>query len=179
MNFIYSLIFWTVCFLITTLFKASGIEMNPNWVETLLVFQIIFTSVFFIFSVVAFFYTTSEYQNFHMIKNSIKKYRKDLIQKQEKYETLKSYYEKHLAESYPNLEREIFGKIAESQPKELIALFQSYPELKSSTVLTNMMDKITNLIDKIYLTKQSISYEEERIDNIETNPWLIIKPKNI
>lgn len=171
MNFIYSLVFWVMCFLVTTLFK----HLNADWIEAMFVLQIIFIIVFFVFTVVAFFYTASERHTARMVKNTIKKYEKDISQQEEKYEKLKEYYEHHLAENYPNMEREVFGKIAESQPKELIALFQAYPELQTSTVLTNMMDKITQLMGKIYDLKENINYCEERLDNIRTNPWLIIK----
>jgi len=175
MNFIYSFIFWAVCFGITSIFKVSSIDMSANTITTLFVFQILFATVLFIFLIVAFFYAMSERASAITIKNQIHRYNKEVTLAEEKYDKLKDYYEKHLAENYPNMEREIFGKIAESQPKELIALFQSYPELQTSTVLTDMMKQVTNLVDSIYSKKYEIERNEERLSNIRTDPWLLVK----
>ena len=80
-------------------------------------------------------------------------------------------YQKYLAEQYPALEKEIFSNIASNQPKELVALLQAYPELKSSVVLNNMMDKITSLVSNIYEAKRSLAYEEEHLANMRINRW--------
>ena len=173
MNFIYSIIFWAICFAGVSIPRFFTLSDDAD--TTFLVLQIIFAAVAFIFGVVAFFYNMDWRRAIIHKKNAIKRYERDKATDTTKYETLKAYYEKHLSENYPNMEKEIFGKIADSQPKELVALFQAYPELQTSKVLTDMMKNITNLVTAIHSNDDQISSIQEDVDNIKEDPWLLFK----
>jgi len=41
--------------------------------------------------------------------------------------------------------------------------------------LTDMMKQVTNLVDSIYSKKYEIERNEERLSNIRTDPWLLVK----
>jgi len=175
MNFIISLVFWTILFLIST--TAKSFSHNGDWIIAWTVFQVISTVTFSIFVIVAVFYHMSFFRESVRISNRIKKLTKRVSLNEEKYKELSSYYQKYLADEYPKLEKEIFDKISDSKPKELVALLQNYPELKTSIGLATMIEKTSELVEDIYETKKNIDNEIEELDNILTDPWLIWKPK--
>lgn len=175
MFYIYSIIL----FFLASIGCAIGKHFapTPDWQTAALVFQIIFTATYVIFFISGFFHHMN---HFHGIKRSIndyRRYKKDVVQKQEKLEDLKKYYEDYLAKLYPEIEKEIFKKIADNQPKELVALFQQYPDLKSSVVLKKLTKKVTELYNQVYSAKESVNWRVAEIQNSQSNPWILWTPK--
>ena len=176
MNFIFSLVLWGFIFLVSTVVKSFTFPGSDGRIACT-VFQIIPSAIAFIFIIVAVFYHMAWSREAQKKVNRIKRYKKEADLNKDMYEELRDYYQKYLAEEYPQMERDIFLKIAESQPKELVALLQSYPELKTSTVFMSMIKQTTELVEKIYEKHKHIEQEIEELENIKSDPWLIWKPK--
>jgi hypothetical protein len=153
------------------------IAPTEDWQTAALVFQIIFTAVYIIFFISGFFHHLNHFHGMKRSLNEYKRNKKDLANKQEKLEDLKKYYEDYLAKLYPEIEKEIFNKIADNQPKELVALFQQYPDLKSSVVLKKLTKKVTELYKEVYSSKESVNWRISEIQNSQTNPWILWTPK--
>jgi hypothetical protein len=171
MNFIYTLVFFALLFIGVFLGKTF---VDPTATDTYLFFvvmQWIIGIVSGIFAIVGFFVNMSGRQSYLELKNSYARQESNVRLAEEQYNNLQEKYQKYLAEQYPALEKEIFSNIASNQPKELVALLQAYPELKSSVVLNNMMDKITTLVSNIYEAKRNLAYEEEQLANMRINRW--------
>lgn len=176
MNFIITLALWGFIFLVSTVTKSFTTPGSDGYIACI-VFQIAPSAMAFIFIIVAMFYHMSWFREAQKKVNCIKRYKREADLNNEMYEKLRDYYQKYLAEQYPQMEKDIFLKIAESQPKELVALLQSYPELKTSTVFMSMIKQTTELVEKIYEKYKHIEQEIEDLENIKTDPWLIWKPK--
>ncbi|MDD5649064.1 MAG: hypothetical protein PHF86_01415 [Candidatus Nanoarchaeia archaeon] len=174
MNFIISLVLWAILFLSSAGLKSIS---TGDWKCAFLVFQVIFSITFFIFFIVAIFYQLDWIGASKRIKNSYERQKKALILYEAKNIELKTYYEKYLGNNYPNFEKDIFIKIAENQPKEIMALFQAYPELKSSLTITDLIKNITGLVGEICEIKNNINHDVEKLENIKTDSWLIWKPQ--
>ncbi len=71
---------------------------------------------------------------------------------------------------YVDLEKEIFKNIS---LENISSYFVSYPELKSSDVITGLMEQITRSESAIYSEETSVEYVHTRIRIARTNPWLI------
>jgi hypothetical protein len=175
MFYIYSIILFFLASIGCIFLKH--IAPTEDWRTAALVFQIIFTATYIIFFISGFFHHLN---HFHGLKRSLNEFRrskKDLVQQQEKLDDLKKYYEEYLAKLYPEIEKEIFNKIADNQPKELVALFQQYPDLKSSVVLKKLTKKVTELYNKLYSSKESFNWRISEIQNSQCNPWILWNPK--
>lgn len=171
MFYIYSILL----FFLASLGCLAGKQIAPtdNWESAALVFQIIFTTVSVIFFIAGFFHQLT---HTHELKRSVIEYRrckKEIAQEEEKLGHLKKYYEDYLAKLYPEMERDIFSKIAENQPKELAALFQQYPDLKASVVLKKLTKQVAALYNNLYDAKRSFDYRVQHIQNSKTNPWIL------
>jgi len=94
---------------------------------------------------------------------------------QEKHDELKKFYEKQVLEVYPNFEKNLLESLGPGKNADLVALFQQYPELQSSKLLRQMVDKITNLVDRIYSDKNSLERTFKQIRIYQTNSWIIFK----
>jgi hypothetical protein len=175
MNFIISLAFWAVLFLVATVSKSFA--NGEDWVIMWTAMQVITTIVAVIFIIVAVFFHMSLFRESVRIVNRINKLKKRVVLNEEKYSILSAYYQKYLADEYPKLEKEIFNRISDSKPTELVALLQNYPELKTSIGFGDMIKRTSELVEDIYETKKYVDNELEDLDNILTNPWLIWKPK--
>lgn len=175
MFYIYSMIL----FFLASIGCAIGKHLapTPDWQTAALVFQIIFTATYIIFFISGFFHHMTSYKNFLENLNEIRNSQKTIIQKKEKLDALQKYYEEYLAKIYPDIEKDIFNKIAENQPKELVALFQQYPDLKSSVVLKKLTKKVTTLYNDLYSSKSSLNWELKKIQDFKINPWLLWMPK--
>lgn len=175
MNFIISLVVWVFIFLAATLFKNfSHVE---DWIYFWTAIQILSAITFSGFLIVAVFYHMRVFRESVKITNKIKKLKNKVVLREQKYKELSEFYEKYLAKEYPNIEKDIFNKISENKPNELMALLQNYPELKTYIGFGDMVNRISELVKDIYETKEYINAQIEDIDNILTNPWLIWKPK--
>jgi hypothetical protein len=174
MNFIISLVMWALLFIVSMI---SGNFAQGDWKVFLVGLQVVFAGVFFIFFLVMIFYQMSGLGQANRIRNAYFTHQKKITLHQQKYKELKEYYEKYLATNYPELEKEIFNKITESQPKELTVLLQSYPELKTSLVFSELMKGITSLVDRIYSCRMEADAEIEKLENIKIDSWMIFKPK--
>lgn len=168
MNFIYSLFFWILTFVGVTAIRHFSV--NPSSQDALLVLQWINGLVFLGFLITCIFYQMSKKQELLRIKNAIKRLNKQKTIKTKRYNELKGLYEKYLAEQYPNIEKEIFSKLAE-KPEDLTILLQTFPELKSSNTLSDLIDKSTSLIKSIYDQESRIEYKTEEFNNIKDDSW--------
>jgi len=176
MNFIFTLVLWVLLYLGCTV--AKSFVSNQDWLTAFLTGQVVMAFTFIITFITGFFYQINVRKQAKELANKIKKLGKEVVLYEKKYDELKVYYKKYLAEDYPKLERELFEKISENNPKELIALLQSYPELKTSLVFNNMIDRIDKSIQQIINCKLNIDDKVEYLDNIKCDSWLLLKPHN-
>jgi len=170
MNFIYTLVFFALIF-IGVFFGKTFVDPTLDAYAFFEDLQWIIGVISGIFAIVGFFVNMSGRQSYLALKNNYARQESNVKLAEEEYNNLQEKYQKYLAEQYPALEKEIFSNIASNQSKELVALLQAYPELKSSVVLNNMMDKITFLVSNIYDAKRNLTYVEEKLANRRINRW--------
>jgi hypothetical protein len=175
MFYIYSIIFFVLASL--GCIVGKHIAPTPDWQTAALVFQIIFTAVYIIFFITGFFHHMNHIQQMNKSINDYKRCKKEVNNKQQKLDDLKKYYEEYLAKLYPEIEKEVFNKIADNQPKELVALFQQYPDLKSSVVLKKLTKKVTELYNQVYSAKENTNWRITELQNSQMNPWILWTPK--
>ena len=101
---------------------------------------------------------------------NVKKFRKIEAIYQTKAEMLTTEFVKHLAETYPEHEKEIYDKIS---PDNVYLYFVKYPELRSSETIVALVDRINKLQSDVY--EQQIKAEEtlQKIRFRPKNPWLL------
>ena len=174
MYFIVSFLLWGILFLTATISKTFTTTGSDAELACF-VFQVITAVIFVIFFCVSVFYNMTWFREAKRIGNNIERLKKEVVLREAIHKELSEYYKKYLAEEYPQLERDVFLKIAESQPKELVSLLQTYPELKTSVVLKDMITQTTELVEKIYHKKQKTEEQIECLENIKCDPWLILK----
>jgi hypothetical protein len=78
---------------------------------------------------------------------------------------------------FPKFEERILKSLSPGNNKDLIALFQKYPELKSSKHLAKLVDDVSRLVRDIYAEKESLEYIKKKIRTYYANPWFVVKLK--
>jgi len=135
--------------------------------------------VLFGFSCAVFFGTIiSQFVLTGIVKENIAKVKTDqrkIAIAEEKHKQLNEFYEKQILEVYPDFERKLLESIGPGKNTDLLALFQQYPELQSSKLLRQMVDKITSLVSSIYDRKENLERTLESIRMYQTNSWMIFK----
>lgn len=126
---------------------------------------------------ILFFGSLHSIQEFKEKMNEIDCIRKKLSIHVNKLEYMKKYYEDYLMKLTPAHENEIFEKIVKNRPGELTALFETYPELKSSVVVGKLMDDLKKYIEEKYQYETQIAYELSTLHNMKNNPWHINLPE--
>lgn len=96
---------------------------------------------------------------------------------EKKKDELMSYMEEQVLNVFPKFEERVIQSVAPGSNKDLLALFQKYPELKSSKHLAKLVDDVTQLVDGIYSDKRSMEYTKEKIRLYLVNPWFPMKVK--
>jgi hypothetical protein len=83
----------------------------------------------------------------------------------------------NLGNKYPELEKQIFKDITTQPNKnQLLALFNIYPQIKSSTTLIILSRKVQEFTDIIYKEKIKSQTMAQKIRFKNESPWQIIKP---
>jgi Na+-transporting NADH:ubiquinone oxidoreductase subunit NqrC len=176
MYFIISLLLCSVLFTASTILKTF--TTSDEFATFFLILQIIFVVAFFVFLIVMVFYNLDWHRAYKKIYNKINKIKKEIVLSEAKYKELSEYYNKCISDGFPTLEKDLFSKIADNQPKELIALLQNYPELQSSKLYSDMTTSVSHLISSIYIKKNELYENHEKLENIHCDGWILIKPKN-
>ena len=162
--------------IVITSFFTRSLVTNFDLQMTFLVIGCIFSGVLLINIFFFVFSNLDAQKEFRERVNSIKTLRKKEIIRKDKFDFMKKYYEEFL-KLYPDHEKEIFEKIVKSRPKELTVLFEQYPELKSSVVISNLSTEIHKEMDKYFSAKTNIEDEIEKLENIKSNPWFLGLPE--
>jgi hypothetical protein len=89
---------------------------------------------------------------------------------QDKAEMLTGEFVSYLANTYPDLERDIFSSIS---PEELTVYMVKYPEIKSSETLIALVGQINSLQTDYYDTQIEIEEALAKIRFRKVNPWII------
>ena len=166
---------WTLFFVIVTISK--GFVSDPDFHTALVAFQFIFLGIFTINFVIFFFNQLNGHEEFIKQINGIRSSKKKLSIIQEKFDTLKKYYEETLMKLYPDHEKEIFEKIVNSRPKDLSVLLEAYPELKSSVVINDLFENIKKELDELYHKKDKIEDKIQDLKDLKNNPWYLRMPE--
>jgi flagellar motor component MotA len=175
MYFIISILLCGVLIIISTLFKNVSTSKDIETLFAILHDVFIISSLIITFVMV--FYNMDWNRASKRIYNRIKRIKKDIKLKEDKFKEISEYYNKCISDGFPTLEKDLFLKISDNQPKELMALLQNYPELQSSKLYSDMINSITELISHIYREKEYLYNEFEKLENIQTDGWILIKPK--
>lgn len=77
-----------------------------------------------------------------------------------------------LGEKYPDIERNIFKTLI---PTNVSIVATSFPEIKSSEVIMDLVSRINELQSKIYSEKLMIEKYRKGIRIAKRNPWIIKK----
>ena len=90
----------------------------------------------------------------------------------EKAEALTGEFKLWLGEKYPEIEKGIFKDLI---PAKVSILAVSFPEIRSSETINNLISHINKLQGSIYSEKLDTESYRRRIRVIKRNPWVIRK----
>jgi len=99
----------------------------------------------------------------------IKKYKNIEVIYKNKAEALTAEFAKHLAESYPEHEKNIYEKIS---PDKVYLYFAKYPELKASETLVALVERINKLQTDVYDQQINVEFMLKNTRYRLRNPWL-------
>lgn len=103
----------------------------------------------------------------------IKKERKDLAQMENSFALLKGDIIKYLSEQYPTFEREIFSKLSPTEAKDLTIYLAKYPELQTNTMLTLLVNQLSNWSKKILEKQENINYGIADLYRLKYSKWTL------
>jgi len=112
----------------------------------------------------------SRIENIKTTQNKIK------LQVQKK-EELTTFMNEQVLNVFPKFEEKILKALSPGSNKDLIALFQKYPELKSSKHLSELVKETTVLVNNIYREKEHLEDQKTKIRVYLANPWFLVKLK--
>jgi len=98
------------------------------------------------------------------IKNKI------VLRMAKKDDTMK-YMEEQMLNVFPKFEERVLKSLSPNSNTDLIALFQQYPELKSSKHLSDLVNDYDEMVKSIYDEKESLEYKKGNIREYLRNPW--------
>lgn len=134
--------------------------------------------VFFCISGVWFFgsFVNGLYYYDQQIKRfeDIRGYLKKIVLYQEKQKNLIDEFKVYLAEKYPELEKEVFKMISSSSSD--IHVMLSYPEIKSSETLMELVSQINKQASEVYNRREYVENLCVEVRHYSKNNWFIIKP---
>ena len=137
---------------------------DNDWIAGGMIFTtiaVIVVMIGFVVSGVAWSDQISDFEN-------IKKFQKVEVIYRAKAEALTAEFAKHLADAYPNHEKNIYDKIS---PDKVSLYLAKYPELKASETLVALVGHINKLQSAVY--DQQIKVEQALKDTRFRlrNPW--------
>lgn len=115
------------------------------------------------------------YSNQKRLFENIRSEQQSMLIMEQRFIDLRSEFAKNLGEKYPELEKNIFEKMAPQDADQLKFYFVQYPELKSATTLNYLVEQIKSIADDWYnkqLLLQKL-YAEARYRVV--SPWLIFQ----
>jgi len=87
-----------------------------------------------------------------------------------KAEALTGEFKVWLGEKYPDIEKEIFKELI---PAKVSILAVSFPEIKSSETMMDLVSRINKLQGDVYSEKLNIERYRKQIRVAKRNPWVI------
>lgn len=157
------LCFAALCFIRYGILKARDKETDYDAGGLIFIFiAMLIILVAFIVSGVEWMNQVSDFEN-------IKKFRQIEAIYQAKAEMLTTEFVKHLAEIYPEHEKDIYDKIS---PDKVDLYFAKYPELRASETLVALVDRINNLQSDVYDQQINVAESFKNIRFRPRNPWI-------
>ena len=104
-----------------------------------------------------------------------KKENKEIYTK--KRDELVNVFKQHLAEQYPDYEKDIFSKLI---PENVTAVATLFPNIRASETITNYCSEVNRLTSEIYRQDTDITYRERRIRTRSrdvTGLWFLMPTK--
>lgn len=162
---------------LVSLFVRSLLPVGTGGEMVFFIFTIIFISVFvgslFITTINHFIKGESIVQSIEEIRTMENK----IALRESKKEELTNYMNEQVLNVFPKFEEKILSVLGPGNNKELLALFQKYPELQSSKHLSKLVSDVTGLVTDIYRVKEKLEMKKEEIRTYLRNPWFLAKVK--
>lgn len=160
-----------------SLFVRSLMPVGSEAQITFFVFTMIFTGTWLIS---LFMMTINHFmkgQEMAQAIEEIKTLENRIVLKEEKKKELVEYMNEQVVNIFPKFEEKILSVIGPGQNKELLALFQQYPELQSSKHLSQLVSDVSSLVTDIYRVKDKLEMKKEEIRVYLHNPWFLVRIK--
>lgn len=158
----FALIFATLCFARYSVLKKRGKKTDYD------AGGIVFSVASLLIIILGFIVSGLAWRDQISDFEDIKKFRGVEVIYQAKAKVLTAEFVKHLAETYPEHEKDIYSKIS---PDKVYLYFAKYPELRTSDTLMVLVDRINQLQSDVY--DQQIKVEQA-LKNTRfrlRNPW--------
>lgn len=156
-------LFAVLCFVRHGILKARGKETDydAGGVALIVVAMLVILGAF-VGSGVEWALQISDFEN-------IKKFQQIEAIYQAKAEVLTAEFVKHLAETYPEHEKDIYDKIS---PDKVYLYFVKYPELRASETLVALVDRINKLQSDVYEQQINVAELLKNTRFRPRNPWI-------
>jgi hypothetical protein len=158
-------VFGVVCVLAAFYGSKHRIVNESHPVVIIAAFSALFTVVFFAVFVVGHF---CRYYNHVCDQESLIQLTESMKISQTRANDMVEQFKVHLAQQYPDLERDIFTKIA---PDNVSVYLANYPQLKSSETLTKLVDEIKEMWNGYYAAQFDITKVKMEIRVRQRSPW--------
>jgi hypothetical protein len=161
-----------ICAAIVALLGCVGVFVFPFLEAHITGYVLLGVSVVWLFASFAnnLLYYTDQIKRFEGIRRDLKRVGLCMT----KQADLLSEFKIYLADKYPELEKEIFKLITESQSD--VHMILSYPELKSSETLLKLVKQINKLAEEVYTGKSSLEFEYAEVRFYNKNMWFYLRP---
>lgn len=94
---------------------------------------------------------------------------------QERYWELYAVFNKHLAQEYPEIEKEIFSQISPEKAPNLKFILINYPQIKSSSTLMKLVDETKMIANSMYDERINAQALYTEIRYRKESPWIYLK----
>ena len=134
-------------------------------------FCIVFIALITLIMVSAWGDYTDQIEDIERIMERVK--RKDIYTKQR--DELAEVFKQHLAQQYPDYEKDIFSKLL---PENITAVATIFPEIKSSETIMDYCNKINSLTSGVYKEDIAIAGHERkiRVRKRDLTGWWFLMP---
>jgi hypothetical protein len=139
------------------------------------VFSVVLCVIDAVFLLVTFIVNLSNYSDQISSFEKLRKVNERIDILNTRYSELSTTFTLHLSKEYPGIEKEIFSKLSPSSSNALKIYLANYPEIKSSSTLSKLVDDLKLIADDMYgekLSRQSVCQE---IRFRYVNPWIMFK----
>lgn len=159
---VFLFIFSIMCFARYFILKAREKRSDYDGCGAILLFfSLVLVATGFLVSGVEWANQISDFED-------IKKFQKVEAIYQAKAEMLTTEFAKHLAETYPEHEKDIYDKIS---PDKVNMYFARYPELRTSETLVALVEHINKLQSDVYNQQINVEQLLKNTRFRRRNPW--------